>query len=130
MKKFIKYLYIFLSHKKVFRKPRKAKILIYDSTGYEDISSYFDKNNVEIFDKRNEINLYVLALSVLKFKFDIESYKKIYLNLVDPEIAVTFIDNDRGFYNLKKINSKIKTIFIQNGYRDNKHNDIFLYIYY
>jgi surface carbohydrate biosynthesis protein len=115
----------FFSRRFVFTKPQKKKILIYDSVGSEVLLKFLNKKEVEILNNRFEINFYVLFLMIFKLRFSFDIYKKIYCQLVKPKIIITFIDNKLSFYKFKKLYPFAKTIFIQNGHRDNKTTDVF-----
>ena len=121
----MKLIKILFSRRFVFKKPKKKKILIYDSAGVEVLLNFFRKKEVEILNNRFEINFYVLFLMILKFQFSFDIYKKIYCQLVKPKIIITFIDNKISFFKFKKLYPFAKTIFIQNGTRDNKTTDVF-----
>ena len=78
-----------------------------------------------------KISLIVLLYSlVINFKDTLRlrkiyfNYLKSYIKLSNPEYLITFIDNDKRFYELKKYFNNIKFIAIQNGYRFFK-NDLF-----
>ena len=53
--------------------------------------------------------------------FTISSF---FIEKVNPNIIITFIDNNPEFYKLKKFFQDKKTIFIQNGIRG-YDNDVF-----
>jgi len=111
----------------IFKKPNKKKILVYDR--YTETLAFsqilFPKTNYEILDVRYEsINIYVLFLTLLKFKFKNlrDNYKKIYLNLVSPKLVYTSVDNNLAFYRLKDLYNKAIYISDQNGMRQNTFN--------
>ena len=70
-----------------------------------------------------EVSIPIFFLSLLIYIFDSIRIKNIYFNYLktfilisNPNLIITFIDNDTKFYKLKKIFKK-KFIAIQNGYR-------------
>jgi surface carbohydrate biosynthesis protein len=102
--------------KKIWRKPRKAKVLIYDRSGSDVFLEYLDPNSVEILDVRGEsLNLYVLSKCLFHLKFSLLYYSFQYLTCVKPNVAITFIDNNRLFYQLKSHQKDLTTVFVQNG---------------
>jgi surface carbohydrate biosynthesis protein len=113
---------------KLFFKPPLKKILIYDNDGSKHISRYLKKESYDILHTRME-KLCILAIfkCILKLKYKKKEYIEEYIKLVQPKLIITFIDNNKSFYTLKKISSA-KTIFIQNGIRT-CFNDIFFYAY-
>ena len=104
-------------------KPKQNKILVYDSVSEKFANILFSKNSYSFYDVRFEsINIYVLlktffnsGLSNLR-----TNYKLNYFRFVNPKIIYTSIDNNIGFYRLKKIFPKAYYISDQNGIRDNK----------
>ena len=90
----------------IFTKPKKNKVLVYDRQSEQSSKYLFKKKDCEFLDVRYEsFNIYVLilALKSLKFKKIVENYKKIYIELVNPKIVYTAIDNNPAFYKLKDI---------------------------
>ena len=80
----------------IFTKPKKNKVLIYDSQSEQYSKYLFKKRDCEVLDVRYEsFNIYVflLALKSLKFSKVTENYKKIYIELVDPKIVYKNLEN-------------------------------------
>ena len=108
----------FWHSKKIWRKPRKATVLIYDRCGSEVLLTYIDPKSVEILDLRGEsLNLYVLFKCLLSLKLSSTNYIFQYLTCVKPRVALTFIDNKSSFYLLKNYQKNLITVFVQNGLR-------------
>lgn len=104
--------------RKVWSKPKQAKVLIYDRVGSEVLLLYIDSEKVEILDTRSEsINLYVLLSTILSGKFNMRDYFDHFIKFVSPTFAITFIDNNSTFYRLKETAPDVTTIFVQNGTR-------------
>jgi len=104
--------------KKIWRKPRNAKVLIYDRPDSEVLLKYLDPQNVDILDVRGEsLNIYVLFRCLLHGKLTTLNYIFQYLTYVKPSVALTFTDNDSLFYQLKSHNKDLTTVFVQNGIR-------------
>ena len=109
-----------LKAKKLWVKPPKTQILIYDRTGSEVFLDYLKKHTVHILENRGEsFNLYVLLKLILKYglKVNFEKYYAEYTQLVAPKVIITFIDNTITFYKLKKYYEKGFFISVQNGLR-------------
>lgn len=103
--------------KKVWARPKSVKTLIYDRAGSELFLKYLCKDHVEILDTRGEsINMFVLFRCLFE-GLNIPVYEATYLKMVNPEVALTYIDNNPKFYLLKKIIPELTTIFVQNGHR-------------
>lgn len=104
--------------RKVWRKPKSAKILIYDRCGSDILFEYIKEDNVEILDVRGEsINIYVLLRCIFSLVLSGGSYANRYISIVRPSVIITFIDNNPRFYELKWAHPKSVMIFIQNGWR-------------
>ena len=96
-----------------FLPPKKSNLLIYDrpavEAGFVDI--LFKNKSYTIFDVRYEsVNLFILAASLFKSKFNLKNFKKIYkrtyLERVNPKIVYTITDNNPAFYELKNLYPK------------------------
>lgn len=125
MERIIRYFIKFIKAKKNFFPPKKVDVLIYDKTGTEDLIKYFKKYNFSILCTRGEeVNLYIMLKSILKFEFNYRKYIQNYINEVKPKIIITLVDNNSYFYSLKKKESTFKTVFIQKSVRT-YFNDIF-----
>ena len=62
---------------------------------------------------------------MIKLKFNINDYYKIYISKVSPAIVITLVDNVVNFYKLKEEFPNIIFISIQNGLRKPGYDDIF-----
>ena len=126
----IKLFYLFVLSKKVFTKPPKKKILIFDSDHSEKIIKYLDKKNVEVMDMRmlyepgQRLNIYILLKCFFNFKFSIKEYLKEYVRAVNPQLLITLTDNYPIFYHLYKVNKKMTTAIIQKSFRSCTESDI------
>ena len=125
MQKFFNKLKIFLSAELQFKLPKKCQILFFDQVNDKNLKKYFDKYTTETFFLRGEkLNIPCILLSLFyKGKF-LDRYLKAFIKMSNPNIILTLIDNNSVFYTLSKKNPKIKTIFIQNGWRTN-YLDVF-----
>ncbi len=125
-----KLIYFFIFSKKTIFKPKKKKYLIFDSDDSEIILKYLNKENTEVMDmrmayeKNQKLNLYVLFLIFLKFKFSLRHYYNEYINIVNPKILITLTDNYPIFYSFKNKNSEMKKIIIQKAFRTKLPSDV------
>jgi surface carbohydrate biosynthesis protein len=107
-----------LRARKDWRKPPRAKALVFDRNGSEDLLDYIDAAHAVVLDVRGEsINMHVLLRCIFSLKVSLQYYISEFVRSVDPLVAITFIDNDRRFYNLKRAHSALITAFVQNGWR-------------
>lgn len=110
----------FLKAKISFSKPQKREILFFDKTGYSNLVSILKLKESQIScccNRLEEFNLYIFFKILLRGKISYKSYLVEFINLTNPKIVITYIDNNLFFYKLKKIFPRIKFLSIQNGYR-------------
>ncbi len=108
----------FLNVKINFKYPKKTKILIVDNEGSKEIKKILNIRNCEILHTRHEsFSLPILLILLIKFELTILNYYKKYIELSDPKLIVTFIDNNTMFYKLKNHFKEKKFLAIQNGHR-------------
>ena len=108
-------LIFFFQVKKVWQYPKHARVLIYDRSGSELFLTYLKKEQIEILDLSGEINMLILLKCLLLRKK--KTYQEYYIDMVNPKVAITFIDNNPIFYLLKIGRPFLITIFVQNGIR-------------
>jgi len=116
------YYKLFIAPRKIWRRPNKSDVLIYDACGAQSFFPYLTGYTVELLRLRGEtINIHCLLRALFKIDFWkgklMQAYKDVYIELVAPLVIMTFIDNDPGFYSISNRFPLIKTIFFQNGLR-------------
>lgn len=109
--------FFFLSASKDWKRPKHSKILIFDQAGSELFLKYLCDTSVTVFTKDGKsLNVWALAKSLVT-KGSYRFYDSCYIELVNPKVVLTFIDNTPAFYGLKDSNPSIVTVFVQNGLR-------------
>jgi len=106
----------------LFYKPVKSKILIYDFYSLRFAKKLFKNKKFSVFHTRYDgLSLYILFLTIIKNGFNnfFANYKKNYFFYVQPKIIYTSIDNNPGFYKLKKLYPYAIYVADQNGMRNN-----------
>ena len=111
--------------------PKKKDFLIFDIKSKKILIKIIKKDFNILPSRLEEISLIILVYAlILNFK-DTIKFKRIYFNYLktfiiftNPKYVITFIDNDKRFFEFKKHFNKVKFIAIQNGYRFFK-NDLF-----
>jgi len=104
-------------------RPSQTKILVYDRVSKRFADAFFPNKSFSFYDVRYEsINLYVFFFTLMNcgiknFKIN---YKFNYFNFIKPTIVYTSIDNNIGFFKLKKLYPDAFYIADQNGIRDNE----------
>ena len=108
----------FLKAKWSILPPKKVDIILFDGI-FNPFTKFLKKKSYSIFYNRNEnFNLFVLLICALKFDISKKQYIKTYFKYSKPKIVLTAIDNSHTFLEIKDyIDSKIKTISIQNAHR-------------
>ena len=87
-------------YKYTIKKIAKKKVILFHSANFESLSKIFNKKEIEQINFTNEVNLRVLFPLIFK-KINLFNYCENYIRLCDPELVITFIDNNAVFYNLK-----------------------------
>ena len=99
----LKLIFTLLKSQKNFRFPKKNNVLLYDDHGIVLMKMLFSNNNFSILNTRKEIiNLPILIICLLNFKFKLDDYFFYYIKYVDPKIIVTHNDNYISFYNVAR----------------------------
>lgn len=106
-----------LTNIKLIYKPLKIKkILILDKSGSDLIIKSIGRKTDYLDVRYSEVNLYVVFKLFLSFKkINMQNYIKKYIEIVNPKIVISHIDNNDFFFSLKNYFPKIKFLFIQNG---------------
>lgn len=112
---------LFLSPKKVWKRPFPCDVLIYDAMNSEIFLPYLNHLGVEILSIRGEaLNMWALFFAAFKPLFwrgkIVQAYVSSFFELTRPNLVLTFIDNNPEFY-LMSYRHKVTTAFIQNGLR-------------
>lgn len=114
---------IFLVSRKEWFIPAACDVLIFDRSGSEALMPYFQRFKADIVAVRGEsINMYCLFCSLWNVDFwkgkPLKAYLYTYIKLTTPKLCVTFIDNNPLFYSISARFPGLKTLFWQNGVRD------------
>ena len=132
MKRIINLFKFIIKAKKIWTKPNKSEVLIYDYNLSEYFKEKILKFDCEVLHIRGEIiNMFILIklIKKLKFKNLLLNYSMLYIEEVRPKVIITGTDNNLNFYDLQnQIKSfKFKSIVIQNGHRTLTGPDILNY---
>ena len=119
MRKILKIIKIFTKSQFTFQKPKKKEIVIFDKKSELFISNLFEKNEYIILDTSFQIiNIFIILKLIFSLKkLNYINYYSEIIKLINPKFIFTFIDNNLGFYKIKKNFKNIKFISIQNGTR-------------
>ena len=89
-----------------FKNPQNCNFLLYDSTIGFALNQYIDKKKIFILNVRKRASVFFLFFkSIIKNAFNWNFQKYIYevIQSVNPKIIITNIDNNKSFWELKKI---------------------------
>ncbi len=121
----VKSLYKIALSKIIFSKPKKAKTVVWGVPLYSKKILNQKKFNlkkiefIEIWGK--SYNFHILLRCFLRLKFSLLDYSNEYISYVKPKIILTFLDNYKTFYKIKKSPEQRK-IIIQNSWRCDEFN--------
>jgi len=121
-KKLLKHLALISKAKIRKDKPSQAQVVIYDRSGSEILMPYLRGASFDILDCRGEsINLYCLMRAPFCHQFwmgdFVGAYVFVYISSVNPQLIITFIENNPRFWSLKTQFKGVTTLFVQNGMR-------------
>lgn len=98
-------------------------MLIFDGIRPEVLMEYLRPWNPEVLHlRREQFNMPVLLASFFRRGSRLDAYIDCFIEKVRPRLIVTFIDNNLGFYTISMRHPYVKTLFVQNGWRDNSHS--------
>tara|TARA_Y100000590_G_scaffold332087_1_gene377541 strand:- start:3479 stop:4675 length:1197 start_codon:yes stop_codon:yes gene_type:complete len=132
MKRIFLILKLFFKAKFIFKNPEKHELVIFDDVSLVDFKNFISNYNYFVLQNRLEkINEIYFSLKIIKLFIKnynrnfMTAYLSSVLEIVNPKVVLTNIDNSLKFFDLAKIHSK-KMIFmaIQNAARyDLKENE-------
>jgi surface carbohydrate biosynthesis protein len=127
-KNIIKKVFIFLKIKKIWQKPKKKKIVIYDHLLSFYLEKYLIKKDYVIYHNRfeedSEINIFIILECLINFDFKLKTYKHRFFKYVNPKIIITMYENNPAFFKLKKEFPNLITIAIQKSWKYDVEFDI------
>ena len=122
-----RFLYIFISFLisffkfKNWIKPQQKDVIIYDKARTEIIEKFLYKKNYSILNVRyknnDSINFYIILKLMIKLKLSTRNYRNEIIKEISPKFIISMIDNNWGYYRLKKDFPSIKIILIQFAWR-------------
>ena len=105
--------------------PQKSDVLIWGVPSFINIFNHreykLNKKKINyLYIWGENINLAVLLRCFCKFKFTLTDYTKYYIEYVKPDVIISFLDNYKTIYQIKKKDYKI--FLIQNAWRSDESN--------
>jgi len=128
--KLLRLISLFLRVRKIWVLPNKCDALIFDAIGSHPIEvelvkmlSPFGTIGRFVLPDNGEVNIPILLASILKRGNRFAAYCDSYIQRTSPRLVITYIDNNNVFYSVAARNPAVKTMFIQNGSRNNDSFD-------
>lgn len=106
------------ARKIIWSRPQRRPVLLIDPSGIDVLTQFIAIKDVEILDFE-ETNIWIFIRVILRMQFSTSAYVVAYIEMIQPKVVLTFIDNDVNFYKLKNLCPKTKFVAIQNGIRAN-----------
>ena len=106
------------TRKIVWSRPRRQPVLLIDPSGVDILTQFVAIEDIEILDFE-ETNIWIFIRTILRMQLSTSAYVVAYIEMIQPKVVMTFIDNDVNFYKLKNLCPKTKFVAIQNGIRAN-----------
>ena len=114
---------VFVAPPKTYRSPRRSRVLIFDASWTDLLLLFLKPWTPEILHLRQEcINVPCLLRAALNRNFwkgdMVTAYIDAFIRCVQPDLIITLIDNDVRFYTLSQRHPRLKTVVVQNAWRD------------
>jgi surface carbohydrate biosynthesis protein len=125
MKRYFSILKLFLKSKFIFKNPSKHALVIFDDESFEDLKNFIYNYDFFILQSRIEnINKIYFSFKILKYflkNFNgniMTAYLASLLEIINPKVVLTNIDNSLKFCDLARIlDKKMNFLAIQNASR-------------
>jgi surface carbohydrate biosynthesis protein len=125
LKRYLSILKLFLKAKLVFKNPQKHELVIFDDESAGEFKNFIYHYNFFVLQSRIEnINKIYFSFKILKYFFRhyngniMTAYLISLLEIIQPKIVLTFIDNSFKFFDLARVlDKKINFVAVQNAAR-------------
>jgi surface carbohydrate biosynthesis protein len=98
--------------------PRQKAVIQVHQDGYDLLVRYADPKKILVVDP-SRFNFWILLRCVFLRRLNMIGYIQTVIEIVKPQLVITFIDNDPSFYSLKPLIPGPSFIAVQNGLRHN-----------
>ena len=98
--------------------PRRKAVVQVHQDGYDLLVRYADLKEILVVDP-SRFNIWILVRCVFLRRLNMIGYTQTVIEIVKPQLVITFIDNDPSFYTLKPLIPGPSFIAVQNGLRHN-----------
>ena len=101
-----------------FRILRHTPVVLVYKDGFDVLSKFIEPSSISIIDP-SRLNFWVVLKCLVTRKYGLIGYTAEAIKSQEPNVVITFIDNDTNFYLLKPLVPSPFYIAIQNGIRNN-----------
>ncbi len=124
-KKLIKLFSFIKNSKFLFSMPIKNDVLIFDKVHSEKIKTIlsYGKSPFILCQRGEEFYLPILIKTLFQFKLTMKNYCEEVINIVDPKIIISCLDNDKLYFSIKK-NKRSKKVLLQNAWRNEMYDTL------
>ena len=98
--------------------PRQNAVVQVHQDGYDLLVRYVDPKTILVVDP-SRFNFWILVRCVFLRRLNMIGYIQTVIETVQPQVVITFIDNDPSFYTLKPLIPGPSFLAVQNGLRHN-----------
>ncbi len=107
-----------------FKSFKKSKIIVYDKNYNRILDNLIDEDFIVFNIRESRLNIFLFSKSIFLYLFSrpenvsfYEIYFKKYLQIINPEVVISFEDTNFGLLRLSRYFKNIKFVLIQNSYR-------------
>ena len=124
-KKLTKLFSFIINSKFLFGMPVKNDVLIFDKVHSEKIKSIlsFGNNPFILCQRGEEFYLPILIKTLFQCKLTMKNYCEKVINIVDPKIIISCLDNNNLYFSINK-NKRSKKVVLQNAWRNEMYDDL------
>jgi surface carbohydrate biosynthesis protein len=101
-----------------FRVPKRTPLVQIHHHGLDILELYVKSSDISVVDP-SVLNFWILLKCLMSGRFQMMEYFAQAIKSHQPRVAITFIDNDPTFYQLKSLNTSPVYVAVQNGLRHN-----------
>jgi surface carbohydrate biosynthesis protein len=98
--------------------PKQAAVVQFHEDGHDLLIRFIEPEHI-VFVDSTRLNFWILIRCMFLRRFSLIGYTQTVIEIVQPQVVITFIDNDPSFYTLKSKIAGPSYIAVQNGMKHN-----------
>ena len=98
--------------------PKQAAVVQFHEDGHDLLIRFIEPEHIVVVDS-TRLNFWILIRCMFLRRFSLIGYAQTVIEIVQPQVVITFIDNDPSFYTLKSKIAGPSYIAVQNGMKHN-----------